>query len=94
LKALAAVGEGDWKLLTTLSGPQVAGTADRTEETTQSVQSADLAAFEHTTPRRMPETTNLSAKEPRRLAAMQARLEKLYRSRRPRTAAPSSAPSG
>jgi len=70
---------GDWKILATLTEPDMRPGVDITDETQQSIKRAELATFELYNLREdIGETTDLAEKEPQRLAAMSAQLRKLY----------------
>jgi len=75
-----AMRVGDWKILATLTEPDLKPGADITDEIQQSIKRAELASFELYNLREdVGETTDLAEKEPERLAAMSAQLRKLYR---------------
>lgn len=74
-----AVRTGDWKLLATLDKPAAARRNDITEETERDFKAAEPVAFELYNLRSdIAETTDLSAKEPTRLAEMKEALLKKY----------------
>jgi arylsulfatase A len=78
-KPKVAMRIGDWKILATLTEPESKPTADITDEMEQGIKRAELDTFELYNLREdVGETTDLAEKEPDRLAAMAARLRKLY----------------
>jgi arylsulfatase A len=78
-KPKVAMRVGDWKILATLSEPDLKPGADITDEVQQSIKRAELASFELYNLRNdVGETTDLAEKEPKRLEAMAAQLGKLY----------------
>jgi len=79
-KPKVAMRVGDWKILATLTEPDLNPGADITPEVEASIKRAELATFELYNLREdVGETTDLAEKEPERLAAMSAQLQKLYR---------------
>ena len=75
-----AMRVGDWKILAMMDQPQMKPTAGITEERQKWIKTAKLTTFELYNLREdIGETTDLAEKEPQRLAAMSARLRKLYR---------------
>jgi arylsulfatase A len=79
-KPKVAMRMGDWKILATLTEPDLKPSADITDEAQQSIKRAELDSFELYNLREdIGETTDLAEKEFERLRAMAARLRKLYR---------------
>ena len=79
-KPKVAMRVGDWKILATLTESDIKPGADITPEIQESIKRAELASFELYNLREdIGEATDLSEKEPERLAAMSAQLGKLYR---------------
>lgn len=78
-KPKVAMRIGDWKVLAHLDTPELKPGVDQTEEDMKRFKTAELTTFELYNLRRdTGETTDLAAQEPKRLAEMSARLEKLY----------------
>ena len=74
-----AMREGDWKILATLDGPQLRPGSDITDEATEAIKTARLQRFELYNLRDdVGETTDLASREPKRLEAMVAKLQKMY----------------
>jgi arylsulfatase A len=74
-----AMREGDWKILATLDKPAPPRSSDITPETEHDFKTAEMVKFELYNLREdMGETTDLSVKEPARLAEMKTVLEKKY----------------
>ncbi len=78
-KPKVAMRVGDWKILATLTEPELKPGADITDQVQQSIKRAELDSFELYNLREdVGETTDLAEKEPDRLEAMAAHLRKLY----------------
>ncbi|MFH1268940.1 MAG: sulfatase-like hydrolase/transferase [Planctomycetota bacterium] len=78
-KPKVAMRVGDWKILASLTEPDVKPGADITPEIQASIKRAEPATFELYNLREdVGETTDLAEKEPERAAAMSAQLQKLY----------------
>ncbi len=79
-KPKVAMRIGDWKILGLIDNPQLKSTVDLTEERQKLIKTAKLTGFELYNLRRdVGETTDLSQKEPERLAAMSSQLRRRYR---------------
>jgi arylsulfatase A len=80
-KPKAALRVGDWKVLAHVTGPDFTPTGDIEAEFQQTIKTARLAAFELYNLRTdVGETTDLAAKERKRLGQMATQLQSLYQS--------------
>ena len=78
-KPKVAMRVGDWKILAMIDQPDMKATAGISEERQTWIKTAKLTTFELYNLRQdVGETTDLSEKEPQRLAAMSAQLRDLY----------------
>ena len=75
-----AMRMGDWMLLAHLDGPEMKSRADIHADDQKAIKTAELSTFELYNLRRdLGQTTDLAAKEPKRLEEMAGVLRKLYR---------------
>jgi len=75
----AAMRDGDWKILATLTGPNLGPGSDLLETEMESIKTAEPAGFELYNLREdIGETRDLAAAEPERLRAMSEQLRSLY----------------
>jgi arylsulfatase A len=75
-----AMRDGHWKLLATLSGPQLKPGADLIAEEMRAIRQAELDQFELYNLRQdLGETEDLASQQPERLRAMSAQLREVYR---------------
>ena len=75
-----AMRDGEWKILARLTGREIRPGGNILAADQEAIKKAELASFELYNLRRdIGETTDLSGREPERLAAMTARLRKFYR---------------
>ena len=79
-KPKVALRVGDWKILATLTGPEIKPGGDLRTEDLKAVREADLATFElYNLAKDIGETTDLAKAEPDRLKSMSATLRRMYR---------------
>jgi arylsulfatase A len=85
-KPKVAMRIGDWKILATLTGPELKPGADLVEEEMKAIKTAELATFElYNLAEDVGEKTDLAGREPKRLKEMSARLRRMYREVRDET---------
>lgn len=81
-----AIRDGDWKLLATLTGPELSPTSDITAESQRAIKTAELDSFELYNLREdIGEMTERSETNPERFAAMKKQLQRAYRDVRKET---------
>jgi len=74
-----AMRDGDWKILATLTGPELRPTGHVTGENQEIIKAAELAEFElYHLGKDIAEENNLAASEPEQLEKMTARLREIY----------------